>query len=558
MVAAFTALTLAACGGGAASVPDTDTVVLAPKDVVAKVSAAADIGSQEVVALTTTLTGPVTEVDVRIGQPVQEGQIVARVDTSGAQRQLDAQRAQQMSSDVATQNELQRAQQQLSQQQDALNRGLNGRITQAEAAQREAQLRYDDTLATFNHQKQLHEAGLTPEAVQQANAVDTARRNVTLAGLDSVRANAANFIAAFTQQVDGISPVVGILESDQRYTGAQRDLDAAQKAYDASLLGVNADLEAKQRAVAQAFQAKNDADIALEVTRLAVQQEIDASTATVDQAQRSLNASQAAAEVGQSQLRVDIASGEVRSPINGVVTEVLAQRGQPSSGHLATVADPNRLILTANVNEVDSGKVQVGNEVTFTTPSSGLKQYKGKVVDVSSVAAPAPGGADGAGQAPARPEFPVTIEVTGDTEGLRIGGTAKVQITTGTSKAALTVPREAIIDKDGTYSVLVLRPIDGSDTEFEVASADVTLGLITDLEAEVRGLEEGTRVIKTPGEYRDRIGQRVTVGPALDAPEEAPAETAEETPAETAVETAETSVEGTPEASASETSPEGE
>lgn len=184
MVAAFTALTLAACGGGAASVPDTDTVVLAPKDVVAKVSAAADIGSQEVVALTTTLTGPVTEVDVRIGQPVQEGQIVARVDTSGAQRQLDAQRAQQMSSDVATQNELQRAQQQLSQQQDALNRGLNGRITQAEAAQREAQLRYDDTLATFNHQKQLHEAGLTPEAVQQANAVDTARRNVTLAGLD--------------------------------------------------------------------------------------------------------------------------------------------------------------------------------------------------------------------------------------------------------------------------------------------------------------------------------------------------------------------------------------
>lgn len=503
---------LTACGSGSPAVPEADTVVLAPKDVVAKVSASADISSQEVVALTTTLTGPVTEVDVRIGQPVQEGQIVARVDTSGAQRELDAQRAQQMSSDVATQNELQRAQQQLSQQQDAVNRGLNGQITQAEAAQREAQLRYDDTLATFNHQKQLHEAGLTPEAIQQANAVDTARRNVTLAGLESVRANAANFISALTLQVDAISPVVGILESDERYTGAQRDLDAAQKAYDASLMDVNADLEAKQRAVAQAFQAKNDADIALEVTRLAVQQELASSAATVDQAQRSLNAAQAAAEVGQSQLRVDIASGEVRSPINGVVTEVLAQRGQASSGHLATVADPNRLILTANVNEVDSGKVKVGNEVTFTTPSSGLKQYKGKVTDVSPVAAPAPGGAEAAGQAPARPEFPVTIEVIGDTEGLRIGGTAKAQITTGTSKEALTVPREAIIDADGSYSVLVLRPVEGTEGEFEVASEDVTLGLVTDLEAEVRGLEEGTRVIKTPGDYRDRIGQRVTAG----------------------------------------------
>ena len=494
-------------------------MVLEPKDVVSKVSASADIGSMEVVALTTTLTGPVTEVDVRIGQPVQEGQIIARVDTSNAQRELDAQRAQQMSSDVATQNELQRAQQQLNQQQEAVNRGLNAQITQAEAAQREAQLRYDDTLASFNHLQHMHEAGLNPDTLQQANAVDAARRNVTLTGLESVRANAVNLFSALTGQVDTVSPVVGILETDERYTGAQRELDAAQRAYDASLMGVNADLEAQQRAVAQAFQAKNDADIALEATRLAVQHELASTASTVDQAQRSLNASQAAAEVGQSQLRVDIASGEVRSPINGVITEVVAQRGQPSSGHLATVADPNRLVLTANVNEVDSGKVAVGNEVTFTTPSSGMKEFKGRVTDVSPVAAPTPGGPEVAGQAPARPEFPITIEVVGDTEGLRIGGTAKVQITTGTSKEALTVPREAVIDNNGAYSVLVLRPVEGSETEFEVATADVKLGLVTDLEAEVHGLEPGTRVIKAPGNYREMLGQQVSLGGAAVAPD---------------------------------------
>lgn len=508
--AVLATLSLAACGGGTDAVPAADTVQLAPKDVVSKVSASANIGSVEVVALTTTLTGPVTAIDVRVGQPVQEGQIIARVDTSGAQRELDSQRAQQLTADVASQNELQRAQQELGQQQEALNRGLNGRITQAEAAQREAQLLYDDTLATFNHQKQLHESGMDPNIVQQANAVDAARRNLTLAGLDSVRANINNVVSALTSQIDQMGPVIGILEADERYTGAQRELDAAQRAYDASLQAVDADLEAKQRAVAQAFQSKNNADIALEVTRLSVQQELASSASSVDQAQRSLNASQAAAEVGQSQLRVDVASGEVRSPINGVITEVVAQRGQPSAGHLATVADPSRLILTANVNEVDSGKIAVGNEVTFTTPSSGLKQYRGKVTDVSSVAAPTPGGPEGA-QAPARPEFPVTIEVIGDTEGLRIGGTAKVQITTGTAKETLTVPREAIIDNNGSYSVIVLREADGSEGEYDVASADVTLGLVTDLEAEVKGLPEGTRVVKTPGDYRDRLGTRVTL-----------------------------------------------
>ena len=207
------ALSLAACGGGADVVPAADTVELAPKDVVSKVSASANIGSVEVVALTTTLTGPVTAIDVRVGQPVQEGQIIARVDTSNAQRELDAQRAQQMTSDVASQNELQRAQQQLGQQQEALNRGLNSRITQAEAAQREAQLLYDDALATFNHQKQLHESGLDPNIVQQANAVDAARRNVTLAGLDSVRANINNVVSALTSNIDQMGPVIGILEA---------------------------------------------------------------------------------------------------------------------------------------------------------------------------------------------------------------------------------------------------------------------------------------------------------------------------------------------------------
>lgn len=509
-VSVAASLSLAACGDGTQTVPASDTVQLEPKDVVSKVSASANIGSAEVVALTTTLTGPVTAIDIRVGQPVQEGQVVARIDTSNAQRELDSLKAQQMTSDVASQSELQRAQQQLNQQQEALNRGLNGRITQAEAAQREAQLLYDDALATFNHQKQLHESGMDPNIVQQANAVDAARRNVTLAGLDSVRANINNVVSALTSQIDQMGPVIGILEADERYTGAQRELDAAQRAYDASLKAVDADLEAKQRAVAQAFQAKNNADIQLEVTRLSVQQELASTASSVEQAQRSLNASQAAAEVGQSQLRVDVASGEVRSPINGVVIDVIAQRGQPSAGHLATVADPNRLVLTANVNEVDSGKIKVGNDVTFTTPSSGLKQYRGKVTDISSVAAPAPGGPEGA-QTPPRPEFPVTIEVTGDTQDLRIGGTAKVQITTGTAKETLTVPREAIIDNNGTYSVIVLNEVDGAEGQYDISTADVTLGLVTDLEAEIKGLPEGTRVVKSPGDYRDRLGTRVTL-----------------------------------------------
>ncbi|SDS77792.1 HlyD family efflux transporter periplasmic adaptor subunit [Corynebacterium timonense] len=515
--AAFLSTTLAACAGGGEQIPPADVVELAAKDLTSRVSVSGTVSSRETVALTTTLTSPVTDIPVRVGQPVNEGQIVARIDTSNAQRQLDSQRAQQIASDVTMLNEIERTQQQLAQQQEANNAGLNSRITAADAQLREATARYEKAVADFTARQDQVNVGRDPETVQRANAVDTARRNVNLAGLDTVRADLNTYINALTEQPDTLSPIVGILEADERYAGAQRELKAAQQAYESALHAVDASLGEKQGAVAEAFAAMNDAAIARDATQLAVQHELQAAGTSVDAAQRGLEAQRIAAEVGQAQLRVDIASGDVRSPIKGVVTEVVAQRGQPSSGHLLTVANPDRLTLTANVNEVDSGRVNVGDEVTFTTPSTGLKQYKGRIADVSSVAA-TPRPAEGAPQTPARPEFPVTIDVFGDTEGLRIGGSAKLQITTDSAQGALTVPREAVIDDNGSYSVLTLREVDGSPGEFEVTEQDVTLGIITDLEAEVRGLAEGTRVLKNPGTYRPMTGQRVQVPEATQEP----------------------------------------
>lgn len=123
---------------------------LQPKDLASRVAVSASVDSKEVVALTTTLTGAVTEIDVRVGQPVQEGQVVARLDTSQLQRDLEAQRADRLTSDAAEQNEIERAQQQLQQQQDALNNGLNASIVQAQSAQREAQSGYNEAQAVFD------------------------------------------------------------------------------------------------------------------------------------------------------------------------------------------------------------------------------------------------------------------------------------------------------------------------------------------------------------------------------------------------------------------------
>ena len=471
-----------------------------------RVAVSANVDSKEVVAQTTSLTGPVAEISVHVGQPVQEGQVVARLDASQLQRDLDAQRAERLTSDASSQNEVERAQQ-LQQQQDALNNGLNASIVQAESAQREAQSRYNEARAVFDQRIAEVQDGHDPALLEQGRAVDSARRNLDAVAMESVRANLASHLAALTEQPDQISPVLGILESDDKYVSAEQDLQTAQEGFEHALYAVDADLATKQRAVAQALGSKSEADLGVEVGRFAAQQELDSSASGVDQARRVRDASQQAATLAESKLSVDIQSGEVRAPVNGVVTEVIAERGKAATGHLLTVADPKQLVLNANVNEVDSGRVTAGNEVTFTTPSTGTKQFRGRVIEVSPVAEAASSSVEGVNSAPSRPEFPVAIEVVGDTEGLRIGGSAKVQITTDTSKDTLTVPREAVIDGNGKYSVLILREIEGGKQEFEILESEVQLGIVTDLEAEVLGVSEGTRVLRSPGGYRDRVGE---------------------------------------------------
>lgn len=503
-----------ACGFNSAQpVQSADTTVLAPKDVASKVPVTADIASAESTALTTHLTGPVKNVNVRVGQRVEAGQVVAVMDTSSVQREIDSQQAQQLTANAAAQNQVEQAQQQYQQFNDALQRGLNPQVTQAQAALAQAESALQDANAVFEERKAAVARGLDAGLLNQGQAVDNARRDLLTAAIDTVRNNLGIFNSAM-ESTDPFAPLLGKLDADHRYSGANTNLNAAQKSYDAALNEVDVDLAAKQRAVAQAFRAKAEAAVGLEVAQLAAQQQLDTHAAAVAQAQRGLAASQNAGGQAISQLQVDVASGEVRAPLGGVVTEVAAKQGQPAQGYLLSVANPERMVLRAKVKESDSGKIAPGDEVSFTTPSTGMKKFKGRVVDVSAVAAPqgpAAGGEAGSAGASSRPEFPVEIEVLGDKQGLKLGGTAKVQIVTDAAKGALAVPREAVVDENGEYSVYSLRQVKGD--EYEVVKTPVQVGLISDFEVVVtgEGIDEGTRVLNKPADFRERVGQHVTV-----------------------------------------------
>ena len=116
--------------------------------------------------------------------------------------------------------------------------------------------------------------------------------------------------------------------------------------------------------------------------------------------------------------------------------------------------------------------------------------------------------------------FPVEIEITGDKEGLLLGGSARAEIVTAEAKDALNVPLDAVYGEDKDQKVLVLATDDAGATSGTVEERSVTTGASNDVDIAVTGgdLKPGDIVINWPDEYTDRIGETVDIAdPNFDA-----------------------------------------
>lgn len=427
-------------------------------------------------------------------------------------------------------SQLEQAQQQYQQYKDGLDQGLNQQVISAEAALRAADGQYTEAQATFEAKTRERDTGSEAQIREQGTAVENSRTQVVSAALEALRSGvtAVDTLAgsepgagqpgpAAENGAGAAGAVIGTADSVNRLHGAAQTLTQSQQSYEATLEKVDQDLAAQQRAVGQAFEARKEAAIALEAARLAANQQLATHASAVDQAYRSAQAAQSASAQGSSQLQVDIAARDVRTPMSGIVTSVAAEEGKPAAGTLLTVADEGALLVRTEVKEIDVPQITVGDTVTVTTPTTGNREYRGTVRFVSPVASPGP--AAGAEQpkdpGSRRATFPVEIEITGPVDGLRIGGTAKARIITDRETGVLAVPRDAVLGDNGVSYALVLAEQDG---EHQVQRRQVRLGAANDIDvAVVDGeLADGDRVITQPSEFQEFEGQDVAVDDARD------------------------------------------
>ena len=551
--------------GSATVIPTSDYQVLKPKEFSSRVAVNGSVAPVKTANLYTHLTGPVSALDVRVGDHVNQDQLVAQIDVSNNQRELNKQLAEQNSGAVNTRNQIEQAQNQYNQYKDALDQGLNSQINQAEAALRNADGQFNDAVINFQIKDHDRATGRDPMIRDQANAVNAARTQALTASINAVRAGVDLLYAAGNgaaagggaggaggqaggangdqgqgQQGGGIAGLPGqglangILngaDAINNLDSANRQLREAEATYLDNLAKVDQEVAAAQRNVAGTFAAKREAATGLESAKLAADQQLSTYNQGVQQAIRAAEAGQLVSEQANSQLRYDISSSEIRAPFSGVVTNVAAEQGKAANGALLAVGDDSKLLVRADVKEVDVSKITPGLPVTFTTVGTGAKEFHGRVTSVSSVsgsaqessggaqgggggasAAAGAGGAGGGGASGAGTQkvtFPIEIEVTGERQGLLIGGTAKAQVITEKKANVLTVPRDAVFTNDkGEQCVLVVAEDSGLKV---VAERKVKVGSANDVDTIISGgdLKSGDTVLSNPDSYRSLVGQQV-------------------------------------------------
>ncbi len=185
-----------------------------------------------------------------------------------------------------------------------------------------------------------------------------------------------------------------------------------------------------------------------------------------------------------SQMKAQLAKTRVIAPFNGVIDELIAERGQvvgPGQG-LMRIVNLNNMFVSTTVPESYIGKLKVGTEVSVYLASLG-KSFNGKIRQV------------GNNINPNNRSFGIEVSVPNTDNLLRPNQVAKLKITDYTSSKAVVVPSNVIQeDAEGNQFVFEITAI--KDKTGIAKKVIVKVGKTSDNFTEIlSGLEPKTMVV---------------------------------------------------------------
>lgn len=523
------------------------------------VSATGNIEAAAEADLSFEQSGTLTEILVKSGDTVQAGQPLARIDTSGLQLQVDQAQAElsQAQADYeqllagASATDLDEAQARLAQARSQYSQTAssvsNADIAAARADLEQAQARLarlesgpaSDELAAANEQVQRARASLDQSRIDLAAAKERARIDVETRA-NALR-NAQDEYSRIYWENRELEKLPGDLPQTNKdnETAAQRAvkdaetaLEAARVAYEQARQDEVNTLATNEAALSSAIASRDktvagpkaeelaDARAAVERAQASLDQltganrasELAAGRANVEIAQAGLDALRAdptkadlatreaalvRAEVSLKSAQRDLDLATLKAPFPATIGKIDMQVGEAADPTaIMSVVDLSGFHVDVPVDELDVAQIMIGQRANISLDALPSSDFSGTVTNIAPQATRNEQGTT---------TYDVTVQLDGNTGGIKPGMTAVVEIITSEKTGAVLVPRRAIRTEGGKSYVLIFdptgqpRPVaNGGAVGFEPASQrrDVTIGLSNSEFVEVvSGLQPGETVL---------------------------------------------------------------
>ncbi|MGD8191395.1 efflux RND transporter periplasmic adaptor subunit [Brevibacillus ginsengisoli] len=411
-------------------------------DVTESISAAGTVQASKRISLSPSDNSAIiTAINVKVGDKVKAGQVLATLDTSSAQIQLKSAEASLLAAKAKlaeatktkTTEELSALQANVSQTKSQLDSAKNGyELKKAQNDLAKAKANWQETQNTYNRQKNLYDTG-----VISRTELDQAKQSMDQAKIEYDNS---------------------IIQNNQSKGQSNSSLEQAQAAY------ANA-VSALQNAI------KGPDDITVQAAQASVAQ----AEAQLQEQQKNLN------------------SLTVKAPMDGVVVELNGNLGEAPTKPFIVMDNSNsgNLEVLAQVSETDIGKVKEGLSATYTSNSYPDKKFTGKVTLVYPEATTDSGVTT----------YKVLLSVDNKENLLKTGMSVNANMEVGTHINVLYIPAAALKTRNGKDGVNIATG-QSADSGAKGNSAfhfqPVTTGLFGSNMVEITsGLQEGDQVVLT-------------------------------------------------------------
>jgi HlyD family secretion protein len=444
-ILAALALAVSACQAKpTTTAQQAQTAAIARGSLQATVSAAGTIAAHAQVAVTFQNSGQIKAINVKAGDKVKAGQVLAGLDTSdlevsvaSAQASLDS-----VNAKLAL----------------AKKAPLPSEIKAAEASLASSQAALQAAIAKSAHtgDQLIIEQNNVDNAAQRLSDAQDGYNNL----LEYVHSGAVGRGAPFV-------PAAGQAWSSQKAALDNAIIDYQVAVANYNLAAANINDNSVQSAAAQVKQAQTSLNT---LKNTPAPEDVQLAELSVKSAQIALD-----------QAKANLLKSQLIAPFDGTVANVNIKVGQQSSASAQPIVlvDLSRLEAQVNVGETDLPRVKAGQDVQVTFDALTGQTFAAQVIEVALVGTTTQGVVN----------YPVTIALNQTDPQIRPGMTANVTIVVEQRNNILLVPNRAVKTTGKQKIVNVME--NGKPTPVAV-----TLGMSSDTQSEVMsGLNEGDVVV---------------------------------------------------------------